>query len=60
MPDERLIRYDVADPQAGGQRRPFARAVRAGDFQRADLARQHLTTEFTEGTEMTMKRREKD
>ena len=32
MPDERLIRYDVADPQAGGQRRPFARAVRAGDF----------------------------
>ena len=32
MPDERLIRYDVADAQAGGQRRPFARAVRAGDF----------------------------
>ena len=32
MPDTRLIRYDVADPQAGGQRRPFARAVRAGDF----------------------------
>ncbi len=32
MPDKRLIRYDVADPQAGGQRRPFSRAVRAGDF----------------------------
>jgi reactive intermediate/imine deaminase len=32
MPEERLIRYGVADPQAGGQRRPFARAVRAGDF----------------------------
>jgi reactive intermediate/imine deaminase len=32
MPDERLIRYGIADAQAGGQRRPFARAVRAGDF----------------------------
>lgn len=32
MPDQRLTRYDIADPQAGGQRRPFARAVRAGDF----------------------------
>ena len=32
MPDTRLFRFDVADPQAGGQRRPFARAVRAGDF----------------------------
>lgn len=27
-----LIRYDVADSQAGGTRRPFAKAVRAGDF----------------------------
>lgn len=27
-----LIRYDIADPQAGGQRRPFAKAVRAGDY----------------------------
>jgi reactive intermediate/imine deaminase len=27
-----LIRYDVADQQAGGTRRPFAKAVRAGDF----------------------------
>ena len=32
MSDPRLIRYDVADNQAGGQRRPFAKAVRAGDF----------------------------
>lgn len=32
MPDTRLIRYDTADPQAGGQRRPFAKAVRAGDY----------------------------
>lgn len=32
MTDPRLVRYDIADPQAGGQRRPFARAVRAGDF----------------------------
>src|SRR6478735_5177528 len=32
MPEKRLIRYEVADAQAGGQRRPFARAVRAGDF----------------------------
>ncbi len=32
MSDPRLIRYDVADLQAGGQRRPFAKAVRAGDF----------------------------
>jgi reactive intermediate/imine deaminase len=32
MPEKRLIRYDTADPQAGGQRRPFAKAVRAGDF----------------------------
>ena len=30
--DRRLVRHGVADPQAGGQRRPFARAVRAGDF----------------------------
>jgi enamine deaminase RidA (YjgF/YER057c/UK114 family) len=28
----RLIRYDIADPQAGGQKRPFAKAVRAGDY----------------------------
>lgn len=32
MTSNRLIRYDVADAQAGGQRRPFAKAVRAGDF----------------------------
>lgn len=32
MSDTRLIRYDIADPQAGGQRRPFAKAVRAGDY----------------------------
>jgi reactive intermediate/imine deaminase len=32
MPEASLIRYDVAHAQAGGQRRPFARAVRAGDF----------------------------
>lgn len=32
MSDPRLIRYDVADTQAGGQRRPFAKAVRAGDY----------------------------
>ncbi|MBW8282797.1 MAG: RidA family protein [Rhizobium sp.] len=32
MSNDRLIRYDVADQQAGGQRRPFAKAVRAGDF----------------------------
>jgi reactive intermediate/imine deaminase len=32
MPEKRLIRYGAADPQAGGQKRPFAKAVRAGDF----------------------------
>ncbi len=32
MTDKRLIRYDTADPQAGGQKRPFAKAVRAGDY----------------------------
>lgn len=32
MSSEKIIRYDMADPQAGGQRRPFAKAVRAGDF----------------------------
>ncbi|NHF73278.1 RidA family protein [Paracoccus xiamenensis] len=32
MTDSRLIRYDTADPQAGGQKRPFAKAVRAGDY----------------------------
>lgn len=26
-----LVRYAAADPQAGGQKRPFAKAVRAGD-----------------------------
>lgn len=32
MSDPRLVRYDIADPQAGGARRPFAKAVRAGDY----------------------------
>ena len=32
MSDPRLVRYDTADTQAGGQRRPFAKAVRAGDY----------------------------
>lgn len=32
MNNEKLIRYEAADNQAGGQRRPFAKAVRAGDF----------------------------
>ena len=32
MSSNKLIRYDVADAKAGGQRRPFAKAVRAGDF----------------------------
>jgi reactive intermediate/imine deaminase len=32
MSAQRIIRYDIADPQAGGQRRPFAKAVRAGDY----------------------------
>lgn len=32
MSDPRLIRYDTADPQAGGTKRPFAKAVRAGDY----------------------------
>lgn len=32
MSSEKIIRYDMADPQAGGQRRPFSKAVRAGDF----------------------------
>lgn len=27
-----ITRYDTADLAAGGQRRPFAKAVRAGDF----------------------------
>jgi reactive intermediate/imine deaminase len=30
--NNKLIRYSIADTQAGGQRRPFAKAVRAGDF----------------------------
>lgn len=34
MPDttSRITRYETADLAAGGQRRPFAKAVRAGDF----------------------------
>ncbi len=32
MSGSKLIRYDTADPQAGGQKRPFAKAVRAGDY----------------------------
>ncbi|RYH04484.1 RidA family protein [Salipiger sp. IMCC34102] len=32
MSQQRLIRYDTADAQAGGQKRPFAKAVRAGDY----------------------------
>lgn len=32
MSEQRIIRYDIADPQAGGQKRPFAKAVRAGDY----------------------------
>lgn len=32
MSNEKIVRFDVADNQAGGQRRPFAKAVRAGDF----------------------------
>ena len=32
MSEQRLIRYDTADAQAGGQKRPFAKAVRAGDY----------------------------
>ncbi len=32
MSSNKITRYDVADAQAGGQRRPFAKAVRAGDF----------------------------
>lgn len=32
MNNEKLIRYETADNQAGGQRRPFAKAVRAGNF----------------------------
>ena len=32
MSSEKIIRYGMADPQAGGQRRPFSKAVRAGDF----------------------------
>lgn len=32
MDGKKLIRFEGADSQAGGQRRPFAKAVRAGDF----------------------------
>ncbi|MGZ9810810.1 RidA family protein [Pseudoroseicyclus sp. H15] len=32
MSQQSLIRYESADAQAGGQKRPFAKAVRAGDY----------------------------
>ncbi|MFQ6242764.1 RidA family protein [Sinorhizobium meliloti] len=32
MTESGLVRFEAADSQAGGQRRPFAKAVRAGDF----------------------------
>ncbi|KAA0969441.1 RidA family protein [Aureimonas fodinaquatilis] len=32
MSDNKIIRYETADSQAGGQPRPFAKAVRAGDL----------------------------
>ena len=32
MSRKKLVRLETADSQAGGQRRPFAKAVRAGDF----------------------------
>lgn len=32
MTQSQLVRFDGADAQAGGQKRPFAKAVRAGDF----------------------------
>lgn len=32
MTTQILKRFDTADAQAGGQKRPFAKAVRAGDF----------------------------
>ncbi|RJE78942.1 RidA family protein [Paracoccus sp. JM45] len=32
MNQQRIIRYDTADTQAGGTKRPFAKAVRAGDY----------------------------
>lgn len=32
MSNTTLQRFDTADDQAGGQKRPFAKAVRAGDF----------------------------
>lgn len=32
MPQHPITRFDTADAQAGGQKRPFAKAVRAGDF----------------------------
>jgi len=32
MTENKLVRYSTADAQAGGQPRPFAKAVRAGDF----------------------------
>jgi len=31
MPDADIERFATADPAAGGQKRPFAKAVRAGD-----------------------------
>lgn len=30
--NQQIVRFDVADPAAGGATRPFAKAVRAGDF----------------------------
>jgi reactive intermediate/imine deaminase len=32
MSKDKIIRFEAAESQAGGQRRPFAKAVRAGDF----------------------------
>lgn len=32
MTQHAITRFDAADAQAGGQKRPFAKAVRAGDF----------------------------
>lgn len=32
MSRKKLVRLETADTQAGSQRRPFAKAVRAGDF----------------------------
>ncbi|MBF2714039.1 Rid family hydrolase [Agrobacterium vitis] len=32
MDEHGLVRFEAADSQAGGQKRPFSKAVRAGDF----------------------------